>query len=76
MAGFAQQVDSPVGACLWVLLPSLVLPSVVHWVKSMAGFAQQIDSPVGAAAGAAAAGVVAAAGGALGQEHGRVCPAG
>jgi hypothetical protein len=44
------------------MLPSVVVLSVVHWVKSMAGSDQQIDSPVGAAA----------VGGALGQEHGQV----
>ena len=30
------------------MLPWVLLPSVVHWVKSMAGSDQQVDSPVGA----------------------------
>ena len=65
MAGSGQQVDSPVGAFLW-----MVLSLVLHQLKSMARSDQQVDSPVGAAVGAAAVG------GALGQEHGRVWPAG
>ena len=43
MAGFAQQVDSPVGAFLW-----MVLPVVLHQLKSMARSDQHVDSPVGA----------------------------